>query len=382
MKAWKALLPPLIGIGIALLPAPAGLAPHAWHYFALFAAVIVALVLEPLPGGAVGLLGLTVAVILARFVLFSPDQLAKPGFSAPNAALAWALSGFSNPTVWLIFGAFMFALAYEKTGLGRRIALALVKRMGRSTLNLGYAVLGADLLLAPFTPSNTARSGGHHLPGHQPPAAPVRFEAQRPFHAPDRHLPHVGGDRHHLRDQHPLHDRPGPQRARGGTGAEDGPRGPPVAQVAVRGPPGLPPAPGRGAAADLLAGTALGEGRPRGAPMGDRGTGQDGRADPEGDPPPGLRGRRPGALDLRGRLHQPHHRGPAGHRHDAGDPGDHLGRDDAEQGRLEHLRLVRDPGGAGRRPFPGGLHPLVRHHRGLRTWAGFPSSRPWWPCCW
>ena len=32
--------------------------------FALFAAVIVALVLEPLPGGAVGLLALTVAVIM------------------------------------------------------------------------------------------------------------------------------------------------------------------------------------------------------------------------------------------------------------------------------------------------------------------------------
>jgi L-tartrate/succinate antiporter len=171
MKVWKAVVPPIIGIALALLPAPAGLAPHAWHYFALFAAVIAALVLEPLPGGAVGLLGLTAATILARYVLYSPDQLAKPGFSASSAALTWALSGFANPTVWLIFGAFMFALAYEKTGLGRRIALALVKLMGRSTLTLGYAVLGADLLLAPFTPSNTARSGGTIFPviSHLPP---------------------------------------------------------------------------------------------------------------------------------------------------------------------------------------------------------------------
>jgi len=171
MKLWKAVLPPLLGLAIALLPAPAGLPVHAWHYFALFATVIVALVLEPLPGGAVGLLGLTAAVLLARFVLFSPDQLAKPGFSAPNAALTWALSGFANPTVWLIFGAFMFALAYEKTGLGRRIALVLVKVMGSRTLYLGYAVLVADLLLAPFTPSNTARSGGTIFPviSHLPP---------------------------------------------------------------------------------------------------------------------------------------------------------------------------------------------------------------------
>ena len=110
-------------------------------------------------------------MVLARHVLFSPAELAKPGFNPANQALAWALSGFANPTVWLIFGAFMFALAYEKTGLGRRIALALVKLMGRRTLTLGYAVLGADLLLAPFTPSNTARSGGTIFPviSHLPP---------------------------------------------------------------------------------------------------------------------------------------------------------------------------------------------------------------------
>jgi L-tartrate/succinate antiporter len=64
----------------------------------------------------------------------------------------------------------MFALGYQKTGLGKRIALVLVKAMGRRTLTLGYAIAIADLLLAPFTPSNTARSGGtiypviHHLP--------------------------------------------------------------------------------------------------------------------------------------------------------------------------------------------------------------------------
>ena len=66
--------------------------------------------------------------------------------------------------MWLIFGAFMFALGYEKTGLGRRIALMLVKAMGRKTLTLGYAVVIADTILAPFTPSSTARSGGTIYP--------------------------------------------------------------------------------------------------------------------------------------------------------------------------------------------------------------------------
>jgi len=149
---------------IALIPAPAGLAPHAWYFFAIFAVVIVALMLEPLPGGAIGLIGVTVVTVLSPYVLFAPAELAKPGFKAANAAIGWALSGFSNVTVWLIFGAFMFALGYDKTGLGRRIALLLVRKMGRRTLTLGYAVAVADTILAPFTPSNTARSGGTIYP--------------------------------------------------------------------------------------------------------------------------------------------------------------------------------------------------------------------------
>lgn len=161
---WKALTPIAVAVVLALIPAPDGLAPHAWYFFAVFVGVIVGLMLEPLPGGAIGFIGVTTVICLAPWVLYSPAELAKPGFKSFNAALTWGLSGFSNTTVWLIFAAFMFALGYEKTGLGRRISLLLVKKMGRRTLTLGYAVTFADLLLAPFTPSNTARSGGTVYP--------------------------------------------------------------------------------------------------------------------------------------------------------------------------------------------------------------------------
>ncbi len=160
----NALLPLAVAVAIALCPVPAGLAPNAWLYFALFAGVIVGLILEPIPAAAVGVVGITAIAILAPFALFSAQDLAAPGFQSAPAAAAWALAGFSNDTVWLIFGAFMFALGYEKTGLGKRIGLMLVKRLGGSTLGLGYAILFADLILAPFTPSNTARSGGTIFP--------------------------------------------------------------------------------------------------------------------------------------------------------------------------------------------------------------------------
>lgn len=160
----KKISPLLVFAVIAALPAPAGLAQHSWYYVAIFAAVIVGLIVEPIPAAAVGLTGLIAAAAVPQFVLYSPEQLAKPGFSATSSAIAWALSGFSNSTVWLIFAAFIFSLGYEKTGLGRRIALCLVSALGGRTLSLGYAVTFADAILAPFTPSNTARSGGTIFP--------------------------------------------------------------------------------------------------------------------------------------------------------------------------------------------------------------------------
>lgn len=152
----------VVGLVIALLPAPADLDVGAWRYFALFVAVIIGLVIEPIPAAAVGLVGVVIAACLQ--LPFTPMQLADPAFKAPAQAVSWALAGFSNGTVWLIFGAFMFAMGYEKTGLGRRMALLLVRTLGGSTLGLGYAVMLADLVLAPFTPSNTARSGGTVYP--------------------------------------------------------------------------------------------------------------------------------------------------------------------------------------------------------------------------
>ena len=131
---------------------PTGLTQSAWWYFALFAAVILGLILEPIPAAAIGLIGVAFAATM-RYVNADIGQ-----------SINWALSGFADTTVWLIFGAFVFSMGYNKTGLGRRIALLLVKWLGGRTLGLGYAITLADLVLAPGTPSNTARSAGTIYP--------------------------------------------------------------------------------------------------------------------------------------------------------------------------------------------------------------------------
>src|SRR5258707_3237568 len=149
---WKTIAPLLIWLAIYLMPVPAGLNANQWHYFAVFAAVIAGLILESMPVGAVGLIGLTIAGVMGYVE------------HDPNKSLRWMLSGFSESTVWLIVGAFVFAIGYRKSGLGRRMALLLVRALGRHTIGLGYAVMLSDLVLAPATPSNTARSGGTVYP--------------------------------------------------------------------------------------------------------------------------------------------------------------------------------------------------------------------------
>ena len=94
---WKAVAPIAIAIIITLVPAPAGLPQFAWYYFAIFVGVIVGLMFEPLPGGAIGLIGVALVTVLSEYVFFSPDQLAKAGFSSARASLSWALSGIPTP---------------------------------------------------------------------------------------------------------------------------------------------------------------------------------------------------------------------------------------------------------------------------------------------
>ncbi|HEX7282951.1 MAG TPA: DASS family sodium-coupled anion symporter [Vicinamibacterales bacterium] len=155
----RVVVPFLVGGAIALVPVPEGLAPTAWYYFALFVTVITLIITEPIPAAAIGLSGVTAAAALGLIR------------DTPRASAEWALSGFDNTTVWLIFAAFMFTAGYAQTGLGRRIALHLVRLLGHRTLGLGYAVAFADLAFAPFTPSATARSAGTIYPviSHIPP---------------------------------------------------------------------------------------------------------------------------------------------------------------------------------------------------------------------
>jgi L-tartrate/succinate antiporter len=84
---WKRLAPLLLPILVVLVPHPEGLPQHAWYFFAIFAGVVLRLILEPLPGAAIGLIGVTVVAALAPWTLFGSAETSLQGFNAPNRAI-------------------------------------------------------------------------------------------------------------------------------------------------------------------------------------------------------------------------------------------------------------------------------------------------------
>ena len=131
-----------IGVIIWFIPAPAGVGPQAWGLLAVFIATIAGFILQPMPIGAIALIACALLPVLGIM----------------NAGEA--LAGFSNTTIWLIVSAFMFAEGFIKTGLGKRISYMLLSKFGSSSLRVAYVMSAADFVIAPFTPSNTARGGG------------------------------------------------------------------------------------------------------------------------------------------------------------------------------------------------------------------------------
>ena len=131
---------------VVLLPRPDAIKPESWRLLGIFAATIAGLILQPLPGGALVLMAVTLASIFG------------------GLTITQALGGYGDPTVWLVMAAFFISDALIKTGLARRIALLFVKAVGSSSLGVCYALSLTDGVLASIIPSNAARSGGVVLP--------------------------------------------------------------------------------------------------------------------------------------------------------------------------------------------------------------------------
>lgn len=139
-------LVPVIGCLVLplVVPSPEGLDPGTWRIVGVFLSLLFALVLKPFtePVGSLIVIG------LGTLVVDEPGMLYQ---------------GFSNETVWFICSVLLACSAFQRTGLGKRIAYFLLRKLSktpfaRSTLGLGYMEMLVDLVLSPATGSNTPRS--------------------------------------------------------------------------------------------------------------------------------------------------------------------------------------------------------------------------------
>ena len=127
-------------------PRPESVTPANWRITGIFLATVAGLMLQPLPGAVIVLLGLMMFVLVGRM------------------PMAEALTGYASPSVWLVLGAMLISRVLRESGLARRIALLFVRRFGTTSLGVSYSLVMTDVTLASGIPSITARSGGIVLP--------------------------------------------------------------------------------------------------------------------------------------------------------------------------------------------------------------------------
>jgi len=124
-------------VAMLMLPAPAGMENTAWHVAAMTVLMAIWWMTEALP--------LTVTALLPFLLV--------PAFGVMDAnAIA---KEYYSPILFLILGGAFLALAIERVGLHRRLALALLKRAAPTATGLLFAFMAATALLSMFI-SNTS----------------------------------------------------------------------------------------------------------------------------------------------------------------------------------------------------------------------------------
>jgi anion transporter len=129
----------LIAVPLITWFIPIGLEPRAQHAFALMSFVLLGWMTQVLEPAIIGLVGIYLAWAL--------------GVVPFNVAFA----GFSNNTPWFLYGAMLFGGMAAKSGLPRRLAFHVMRRIGSTYSQLLLGLIVSDFLLTLVVPSGIAR---------------------------------------------------------------------------------------------------------------------------------------------------------------------------------------------------------------------------------
>ena len=130
-------LGPLLASLVLFLPAPDGLSADGWVVVALVVWMALWWATEAIPVPATSLLPL---VILPLFGVSSLAEASRP---------------FSEPVIYLLLGGFIMAMAMQRWGLHKRIALSIVAQSGSHPASLIFGFMLAAAVLSMWV-SNTA----------------------------------------------------------------------------------------------------------------------------------------------------------------------------------------------------------------------------------
>ena len=141
-----------LGIVIWMLPTPAGMTLTQHKLLTLFVTAVV--------------MWVTIAVNFAVSAFFvvsvlyfwigNPTGAMKGGWLVRNAN--FAVSGYGSAALFLLVTGFIISIAMTHTGVARRVALLMMKALGRTPRGAVAASMFTNLMIAPLTPSNTART--------------------------------------------------------------------------------------------------------------------------------------------------------------------------------------------------------------------------------
>ena len=134
----------IAGIAMVVVPlaiwfGPWGLEPRAQHALALMTFVLLGWMTHVLEPAITGLIGIYLAWALG--VVPFPV----------------AFAGFSNTTPWFLFGAMLFGMMAANTGLARRLAFTVMRRLGGTYSRLLLGLIISDFILTLLVPSGVAR---------------------------------------------------------------------------------------------------------------------------------------------------------------------------------------------------------------------------------
>ncbi|NUZ08520.1 DASS family sodium-coupled anion symporter [Piscinibacter koreensis] len=139
---------------IVWMPVPQSLPPAGQVMLGILAFAVIVWMTEALD---YAVSSVAIAALMIFLLAAVPDAAKPVGDMGTGAALALALSGFSNSAVALVAAACFIAAAMTATGLDRRIALVVLSKVDARTNHIVIGAMVVGFLLSFVVPSTRAR---------------------------------------------------------------------------------------------------------------------------------------------------------------------------------------------------------------------------------